>query len=115
MTFRIEPKPPKGSGAYQQAVDLKRTLEAGGWPASLTTRGPTPEHLPLMSALWHIAYQRNGGVTTLSFDGHEIVFSCIQARNGVMTIAVDDFDIPWESGALRIMLDCREVTSGEKL
>ena len=108
MTFRINPKPPKGGGAYQQAVYLKRLLEAGGWAASLEQAGPSPDHLPLMSALWAVAYQRNGGVTTLSYDGHEIVFSCTHAKG--MKIEVDGFGISWHRAALRVML-LGEVTS----
>ena len=110
MTFRISPKPPQGSGAYQQAVDLKRTLEAGGWVKSLTQRGPTAEHIPLMSILWFIAYQRNGGVTKLSYEDHEIEFSCTRSHG--MKIEVDGFPIAWHIAALRVMLlDDEEVTS----
>jgi hypothetical protein len=109
MTFRISPKPPEGSGAYQQALDLKRTLEAGGWVLALSQRGPTAEHIPLMSAIWAVAYPRNGGVTKLSFDGHEIVFSCTRSHG--MKIAVDGFDVSWHIVALRIMLTDDEQVS----
>ena len=57
MSFRISPRPPEGSGAYQQAVILKRMLEEGGWAGSLRQHGPTPEHRPLMSVIWHIAFR----------------------------------------------------------
>jgi hypothetical protein len=113
MTFRISPKPPKGSGAYQQAVDLKRTLEDGGWARALTQRGPTPEHIPLMSTIWAVAHPRNGGVTKLSYGDHEIEFSCTRSQG--MVIAIDGFSISWHIVALRIMLidddDDEEVAS----
>ena len=111
MSFRISPKPPQKTGGYQQAVNLKRTLEAGGWEAALSQRGPTPDHNVLMSAVWSIAFPREG-VTKLSYDGHEIVFEYTFGPERKMSIEVDGFPIAWHIVALRIMLlDDEEVTS----
>jgi hypothetical protein len=112
MTFRISPKPAKNTGGYQQAVYLKRTLEAGGWEAALEQRGATPEHNVLMSAVWAIAFPREG-VTKLSYENHEITFDYTFKPTQKMSIEVDGFPISWHIVALKIMLldDDEEVTS----
>ena len=110
MTFRINPKPAIGTGARQQAIMLKQMLESGGWPAALDSVGPTPEHVPLMSAMWVIAWSLQGATTTLSWDGHEITWS--YPRNRGMKVEVDGWDVPWHHKSLRIMLlEGEEVTS----
>lgn len=110
MTFHITPKPVTGTGAYQQAVALKRMLEAEGWGAVLDRHGPTPEHVPLMSAMWSISWPLHGKPTTLTFDGHTLMWS--YPRQLGMKVEVDGWEVPWHHESLRIMLlDGEEVTS----
>ncbi len=104
MTFRISPRPRKGTGAYQQAVDLKRTLEKGGWKLALTQRGPTPGHVPIMSAMWALSCVVDEyPVTTLQFGGHKLVFSYEEELT--MHVEVDDMPTSFTIEALRLMLE----------
>jgi hypothetical protein len=107
MSFRISPRPPEGSGAYQQAVILKRMLENGGWAETLRPRHDTS---PLLSIIWHIAFGC-AVVTKISFDGHEIRFQYGDGPKREMWVEVDGFEVSFNAEVLSIMLDCGEVTS----
>lgn len=102
MTFRISPVPAKKSGAYQQAVYVKRLLERGGWDLALTGHGPTPEHIPLTSMMWAIAWNLEGRATVMSYGGHEVNF-CWH-RNRGWDIEIDDLPTSIRITSLRLML-----------
>jgi hypothetical protein len=101
MTFRIHPRPPRDSCPYQQAVELKRTLERGGWALALA-EGRTPKHILLLSVMWAIAWSAQNTTTSLEFDGHVLEWSWTPRRR--YRCKVDGMPTSVTPAALTLML-----------
>lgn len=89
-------------GAEQQFHMLSHHLAEGGWRQAMARSGPTPEHVPLLSAMWVIGYTRTGVLHEITFNDHKVRFRYETARG--MRVEVDGFMTSFKPDNMRTML-----------
>lgn len=99
--FALAPNPPS-EAALQQYDMLSHHLATGSWHAAMAQVGPTPEHIPLMSAMWVIGYSRPGKLYNLHHAGHRVAWRYTPEKG--MRVEVDDFPTTFKADNLKAML-----------
>lgn len=99
--FALAPNPPS-EAALQQYEMLRHHLANGSWQAACAQAGPTPDHVPLLSAMWVIGYSNQGKLYNLHHNGHRLAWRYTAERG--MRVEVDDFPTSFTPDNLRVML-----------